>query len=84
MIGAFGEPGEPERFLVVLVDGRRLVTGELSEQQRAQLGSLVAGRIRAPHPGTRSMLRWLHPVLAVDVELKDGRVRRLALPAAGG
>lgn len=89
MVGAVGEPGkpckpgEPGRLLVVLVDGRRLVTRELSGQERAELGSPVAGRLRKPHPGARSMVRWLRPVLAVVVELEAGQVCRIALPAAG-
>ncbi|MGW2254277.1 hypothetical protein ACWCXH_29405 [Kitasatospora sp. NPDC001660] len=82
MVGAVGEPGGPERLLVVLVDGRRLVTGELSGQERAELGAPVAGRLREPHPGARSMVRWLHPVLAVVVELESGRVSRIALAAS--
>lgn len=81
MIGAVGEPGAWERLLVVLVDGRRLVTGELSEQERAELQAPVAGRLREPHPGARSVVRWLHPVLAVVVELEAGQVCRIALPA---
>ncbi|MFD4393655.1 hypothetical protein [Kitasatospora sp. NPDC058478] len=86
MVGAVGEPdepGEPGRLLVVLVDGRRLVTRELSGQERAELGSPVAGRLRKPHPGARSMVRWLRPVLAVVVELEAGQVCRIALPATG-
>ncbi|MGW7584695.1 hypothetical protein ACWGKU_06240 [Kitasatospora sp. NPDC054768] len=81
MIGAVGEPGAWERLLVVLVDGRCLVTGELSEQERAELRAPVAGRLREPHPGARSVVRWLHPVLAVVVELEAGQVCRIALPA---
>ncbi|GAA2974488.1 hypothetical protein [Kitasatospora sp. NPDC006786] len=81
MIGAVGEPGEWKRLLVVLTDGRRLVTGEISELVRAEFGVLVARRLRQPHPGARSVVRWLHPVLAVVVELEAGQVRRIAVPA---
>ncbi|MFE4358513.1 hypothetical protein [Kitasatospora sp. NPDC056800] len=81
MTGAVGEPGEWKRLLVVLTDGRRLVTGEISERERVELGALVAGLLRQPHPGARSVVRWLHPVLAVVVELEAGQVRRVALPA---
>ncbi|MFE6054914.1 hypothetical protein ACFQ6N_29535 [Kitasatospora sp. NPDC056446] len=83
MIGAVSGPGEWDRLLVMLVDGRRLVTAELSEQERAELGAPVAGRLRQPHPGARSVVRWLRPVLAVVVELEAGRVRRIAVPAEG-
>ncbi|MFF2078556.1 hypothetical protein ACFVXG_27850 [Kitasatospora sp. NPDC058162] len=83
MIGSVGEAGGPLRLLVVLGDGRRLVTGVLSEQEQAELGSQVAGRLREPHP-RRSMVCWLHPALPISVELEAGRVSRIALPAADG
>ncbi|MEU8516415.1 hypothetical protein AB0C76_33250 [Kitasatospora sp. NPDC048722] len=82
MIGVVGEPDEWKRLLVLLTDGRRLVTGELSRRERAELGAPVAERLRQPHPGARSMVRWLHPVLAVVVELEARQVHRIALPAA--
>ncbi|MFF2147018.1 hypothetical protein [Kitasatospora sp. NPDC058190] len=81
MIGAVGGPGGPLRLLVVLVDGRRLVTGQLSERERAELWAQVVGRLREPHP-VRSVVCWLHPVLAVVVEMEADRVVRTALPAA--
>lgn len=82
VIGALGEPSGPLRLLVLLVDGRRVVTGELSEQERSDVGAQVAGRLREPHPGARSMVRWLHPVLAVVVRLEAGQVSGIALPTA--
>ncbi|MFF3073384.1 hypothetical protein ACFVSN_35920 [Kitasatospora sp. NPDC057904] len=82
MIGVLGEPGGALRLLVMLGDGRRLVAGELTDQEHA-VGAQVAGRLREPHPG-RSVVRWLQPVLAVLVELEAGQVRRTALPAADG
>ncbi|MFF3073623.1 hypothetical protein ACFVSN_01055 [Kitasatospora sp. NPDC057904] len=66
---------------MALVDGRRLVTGELSERERAELWAQVVGRFREPH-AVRSVVWWLHPVLAVVVELEADRVVRTALPAA--
>ncbi|GAB7183564.1 hypothetical protein ATKI12_3395 [Kitasatospora sp. Ki12] len=80
VVGAVGGPGKPERLLVVLGDGRRLVSRELSGQEQAELGPPVAGRLREPNSGTRSLVHWLRPVLAVVVELEAGEVRRIALP----
>ncbi|MFB7908317.1 hypothetical protein ACFC1T_17955 [Kitasatospora sp. NPDC056076] len=80
MIGVADGPGEVQQLLVLLADGRRLVARELSEKARAELREPVAGRLRRPQSGVRPLVRWLHPVLPVDIEIQDGRVRRIALP----
>ncbi|AUG75377.1 hypothetical protein CFP65_0411 [Kitasatospora sp. MMS16-BH015] len=82
MIGVAAGPGRDHRLLVLLADGRRVVTRELPEQEFGQLWTPVAERLRPPHSGARSLVRWLHPALPVDVELDAAVVHRIALPAA--
>lgn len=76
--------GTERRLLVILAAGRRLVTDELSSEEQATLGPSIAQRLRPPHPGARSVVRWLHPVLAVTLEFDGGRATRVAVLDIGG
>ncbi|MFF7590429.1 hypothetical protein ACFZCK_23365 [Kitasatospora purpeofusca] len=78
VIGVADGQGGTQQLLVLLTDGRRVVVRRSPERESADLRAAVVERLRPRQPGTRSVVRWLHPALPVDVELDAGRVRRIA------
>ncbi|MFB7909838.1 hypothetical protein ACFC1T_25720 [Kitasatospora sp. NPDC056076] len=82
MVGTVGTSGEPKRLLVVLGDGRRMVSRELSGRERAELGPPITGRLNTHNSAARSLVHWLRPALPVVVEVEASQVRRITLSSA--
>ncbi|GAA3039352.1 hypothetical protein GCM10020229_58210 [Kitasatospora albolonga] len=69
LVGITGSARRPRSGLLVLPDGRRLVTGPFTARQARAVAELVAGRLRRASLGGQALVHWLtvpHPVPDLD------------------